>query len=413
MLSMGGKMITLHVDNSRFYISPKTLDDHKKTVLYRAIINNETDPRVFISRKGDLLGSSNLPEVYIDADDDSFKYIVSYLRGYQDDRIFNSNILKGKVYYDAKYFKIDGLVNILDQYDSSSKMYSDAKNLTDTMSYENKESPKSTLMEDLLGGGTEVLDLDSLSDTEELVSKEDSMEKLSEGHINISSDSDGSVYSPLNDQLLEDSLNAVSLNTNEPDKVSNYESDDSAVLSDDIDIEKILNISSEKKAEIDEYVKSGLYKSSIVDAVSGNGYDGHDGYDGSYQDNSNDNELNGSTGNNQYFDTSVLLADDKSEINGLINTIQNRLKSPEAFNVMHMLSTDKNITKLLKSYNDRVNSNIYSESSFAPDETDLINTTTENYLKTDTELLVEDSDKDDVNKTVEDDYNRLPSSEAN
>ena len=308
MLSMSGKMMTIHVDNSKFYISPKTLAENKETVLYQAILGNNSNPRVCVSRKGDVLGPANLPDVYIDADEESFKYIVSYLRGYQDDRIFNAGILKGKVYCDAKYFNIKGLVNILDQYDSkfgdSSKMYSDTfddlkmtgGNIKDDLDYASQP-----LLESL--GSIE--DLESIGDL-------------------------GSISDEINETI----------NVN----VEDLQDTPTCLSDNNMNLENILNINSEEKAEFDEDV---ILQANISSLLNLKRDDLEEQYGG---DNIN---------------TSALFSNDKADIIELVNTIQSRLKSPEAFNVMNMISTDHNITNLLRSYNARTQASTNTESSFS------------------------------------------------
>lgn len=81
-------MYTIYVDNSIFYISNTTFS--KMTWL----LNNE-----FVKINGE--------NIYIDADSDSIKYIITLFRGYEADEC--SKYLRDKILMDIKRLKIDGI----------------------------------------------------------------------------------------------------------------------------------------------------------------------------------------------------------------------------------------------------------------------------------------------------------------
>jgi|AntRauTorckE6833_2_1112554.scaffolds.fasta_scaffold26477_2 hypothetical protein len=91
------KLVKINVDNSNFFISRKTLKSYPN---FYEQLNDQTNDRVLFSNN----------TYFIDADEDSFKLLISYIRGYNLSNDLDTNLLN-KVSMDAKYFGLNNLIN--------------------------------------------------------------------------------------------------------------------------------------------------------------------------------------------------------------------------------------------------------------------------------------------------------------
>src|SRR3989304_773970 len=98
-------MYTFYVDNSKFFISDKTLDQFKDSLFYKVIKQNKKCDKIkFVDNN-----------VYIDACEDSFKYLIQFMRGYQDESIYDDSNLLRKIRFDASEFGIKYLEEYINQ----------------------------------------------------------------------------------------------------------------------------------------------------------------------------------------------------------------------------------------------------------------------------------------------------------
>jgi hypothetical protein len=127
---MDKKYYTIIVDDTKFTILKATLAKYSDSTIYKCIMGKLDDQRICIN--GDL--------IYIDADIDSFKYIISYIRGYQVVDI--PPVLQRKVYYDATHFNIVQLAAILEQIVPNTDTVGN-QHLTDTAAQNQKKESSS------------------------------------------------------------------------------------------------------------------------------------------------------------------------------------------------------------------------------------------------------------------------------
>lgn len=225
---MQPQLFVIRVDNDIFFLTYHTISKYQNSLLFKVLVTDQFHDRI-VKKK-------NI--VYIDADPDVFRIIISYLRGYPIDFDNISQDLKKKINYDAKYFQLNDLVEIF------------------------------------------------------------------EGESNSKNDN----------ALTEESIDEKnSINNSE-----NNEEEFKTLFNIDNEIEEKKENKKEDKTEEEQY-KSFIYKT-----------------------NNTNNEIN----------TECLLSRDKTEIEKLINKIQDKLTlTNEAFNVINTISTDKNICNILKNYN--------------------------------------------------------------
>jgi len=97
-MSLPKDLLTFFVDDRKFILAKKTLNNYPDSLLTKIMNGSSTDDRVVVNRLQSLF--------YIDRDPEVFKYIVDYLRGY--DLNINDKNLRDKVVNDLKLF---GLYN--------------------------------------------------------------------------------------------------------------------------------------------------------------------------------------------------------------------------------------------------------------------------------------------------------------
>ena len=97
--------LKLIVDDAFFYVNEKILLRQVNNLFQRVLLEDFKDDRIHFARSE--------KEIYVDADKDVFKYIVSYFRGYPLE-LNLSNAIRRKIHYDAKYFQITDLVSMFE-----------------------------------------------------------------------------------------------------------------------------------------------------------------------------------------------------------------------------------------------------------------------------------------------------------
>jgi len=107
-------MYKILVDNHKFFLSEKSLNNYPNNILTKIIkkqINNYN--RIHFDSKHNKL--------YIDADPNSFQIIITYLRGYSIDIDSIDENIRTKVYSDAIYFEFNDLRDSFDKLDQNNK----------------------------------------------------------------------------------------------------------------------------------------------------------------------------------------------------------------------------------------------------------------------------------------------------
>lgn len=96
------------VDEKKFTLTRKTLIKYQDSLISKTAFSREFNDRVFV------MDSFGKTQVFIDADPDSFKHIVSFMRGYPINLNLLDSATKSKLRYDAEYFQIK---DIIDQFE--------------------------------------------------------------------------------------------------------------------------------------------------------------------------------------------------------------------------------------------------------------------------------------------------------
>lgn len=96
---------TFHVDGEQFIITPKNI--YPNSVISSVVLEGQTDDRIVCFKT----------DVYISADVDSFKVIISLMRGYPNILDTLDITLRKKIYHDAIHFKLDEIITKLDKND--------------------------------------------------------------------------------------------------------------------------------------------------------------------------------------------------------------------------------------------------------------------------------------------------------
>ncbi len=162
---MTSRLLKIIVDDSKFYLSLNNLKKYQQSLLFKVLSEQKIDQRVVYSDG----------YFYIDADKDSFLWIVSYLRGYPIDIKNLPAETKSKIYFDAQYFQLTDICNMFDDKGKNNKNNNTVKhenesvNILDRCS-ENSEDPTSSEID---FNNTKLEDILKLNDDEkELFDKE-------------------------------------------------------------------------------------------------------------------------------------------------------------------------------------------------------------------------------------------------
>ena len=316
-------MYTFYVDNSKFYISDKTLDQYKDSLFYKVIKQNKKHDKIkFVNNK-----------IYIDACEDSFKYIIQFMRGYQDEYIYNDLNLLRKIRFDASEFGIKNLEEYISQSGGSidnNTIHTDTLRLSDTETIgfnDDKQSIKldfdkniefsDTLhIDDLINSSNEKLNIkNEINKNEVITNSESSHESLDKIIDEIEDGLKNDYGEPTNNQKTY--YQKINLSENSK-KILEKDENNNIEKIGELDVEKLF----ETEEENEEQHQGGYY-----------------------------NENNEYSDNNSYIlDTSVVFSNDKNKINTFLSSLHNKLASPEVINVMNLISTDSNIKKVLSDY---------------------------------------------------------------
>jgi len=323
----------INVDNSKFYLSENTISNYPNSSFHKCIVENQIDKRINIKHNN----------VFIDADEDSIKFIISYMRGYQDNLLFDDSKeslrLKNKVYHDAKYFKLTELQNLLESIldlknEDNNNLYSEESM---SLSVDDKYNSSSN---NKVGGK---ISLESFSESEKLFHENNNTESdIESDELSIPPEENETMES-LSNQFSVESEKEVDEDEDENleykqnsdreelviSKMNIY--DDDGDLSDyqPLDLEEIIKFDDNEKKEFDDFIKKTFSRSK------------------------KNNDMTNETSSEMILGDN--LGGNKDDINNLLYMVENNLVGGDMLSVINLISTDKNVNNLIKNHNQRYN----------------------------------------------------------
>lgn len=283
-------LIKLVIDDSKFYLSLNNLKKYKNSLLFDILSNKQINDRVIYDDG----------YFYIDADKDSFSWIILFLRGYPMDCNNLSSEIKKKIYFDAKYFKLFDICNKLDNNELDNLDKPDNKHEINNTTNNQTDSL-------LTVNDTNNISIDNVSTFSEINNKYG-------GSLPI--------------------INEIN-NKHEINILDRYSEDSEDNSSSDIDyentkLEDMLELEEDEKELFDKQLAEEQELRSKIEK-----------------------ELDKTKDLPKTLDTSVLLTDNKTKIDELINTIQEKLASEDAPMMINCISNDQNICNAVKVFNRR------------------------------------------------------------
>lgn len=115
------------VDDHKFTLTRETLIKHQDSLFTKVALHTEHCDRAYVEN---CIGCCN---IYVDADLDSFREIITFMRGYPLNINRLDSVLKSKLRYDAEYFKLNDIIDQFEQVSESSEDNTE-KQLFDTSS---------------------------------------------------------------------------------------------------------------------------------------------------------------------------------------------------------------------------------------------------------------------------------------
>jgi len=296
-----------YVDNEYFFISENTLKYNNQSIPSQVIFNKAHSDRILLEDKN----------IIVDADKDSFRYIISALRGYKIDWNKLTDELKSKIMMDAEYFNVSLLSN-------DSKNSDKNINSMTSISYISNKSNKSNRSNTEQNIDDDTLDNSSKNDDDSVLnlSYSDFTDYPSDYLMETNIEASGGKYNNTNNSSSKDDsiIEIATISDDNYDTISSkLSSKDNDLVSQD-SIDDIIGINKDEKIEFEENLEN---KKKILDKI--------------------ENE-------EQMFNTNVLFSNDKTEVEKLICNIQDKLNSSDVLNAMNAISTDKNVIDFLKMF---------------------------------------------------------------